>query len=152
MGWKSTLGVSNDMFPNASWLEWAWTIVCAIGFVVRLWLLIDAQKDVEAQLHDIINGRKRRLARANRRGRLVALYMVAVFVAIGIVAMLRPPAPGASNMRPDMLSLFTAFAFISATVLTVLDDILDMRDRKAMLNDQLTRQEQAAAALNGGSE
>ena len=100
---------------SVSPLEVAWTLAAVPGLAVWLVNLRSAWRSLRAARHAGIGNGRLIVARYNVRKTLTMIYISAVFVLIGAVAMLRPPNPSVPPL--DLLRILQTVGLLSAPAL-----------------------------------
>jgi hypothetical protein len=124
-------------YGTASILEIIWTVVGIVGLLTVAWLLHEAFLDRAAVGRSMdFRGRtaEKIIAEQNVRRLLQKVACFAVFVGIGIAAILTPPpvAPTAQP-GPSLYAVALSSGLVLVEVLLTLSAIQDRRDRLAVI-------------------
>jgi hypothetical protein len=123
--------LSIDLATTASPLEWAWTLLAAVGFVSGIFIMGACFADLFA-LHraGVEEGPLDLVARINVRAETLRTLLQGTFLMLGIVAMLRPASP--AHDATVSAAIF-GVAFIVLELLFIYDSVKTLVQRRQLL-------------------
>lgn len=106
-------------------VEWAWTLIAAVGLVASLLAYRQARGDVLFLLNNSFNGRRLIIARGHERREALRVVVQGLGLYVGIYS-LNLPDP------PDKRLSFAVLALMLMQALVVANTIFDHRDRNRL--------------------
>lgn len=106
-------------------VEWAWTLIAAVGLVASGWLYLQAREDVQWLLANAYNGRRLIVARGHERREALRAIVQALGLYVGCYAISLPNPPGA-RLNIGTLALMLMQFFV------VLNTVFDHLDRNKL--------------------
>lgn len=120
------------MIGTATWLEIAFTIIAAIGFLVDVPTLHEAWLDYNYLTNLNLRGGRRIIAVGNIRNAFTRMMVQVIELAIGFITMFTAPVD--PNRPITTVGIAFAVGFMSIAVLTMISSVLDRQERSAMID------------------
>ncbi len=119
---------------NVSVPEALWSLTALAGFIFTVFAFRDALIDVRVQRSFEADSRRMLVATSSLRHEAIRVFVQAIFLAVGVFAMLSPPANPSGKV--SVISWVVSLGLIGASMAVTLNTFFDRRARVLLLRQE----------------